>query len=514
MFCFQCEQTATNGCKTVGVCGKDDLLANKQDELLATAIMLAKEYCDAPNPEVSALLQDALFVTVTNVSFDKQHVEDWINLLKRYSHNMDNTFSMTEIWQASEDERSLKSLLIFGLKGLAAYAHHARVLGMSDQEVDHFFYEALAILPESLSLDQLLGLNLKCGEVNLRCMQLLDQGHYEHFGHPFPASVSMRVEAGPFIVISGHDMQDLYLLLQQTEGKGIAIYTHGEMLPAHGYPKLRAFKHLKGHFGTAWQNQQSEFSHLPAPILFTTNCIMPVKKSYEDRVFTTSLVAYPNMVHIDGKKDFTALIDKALALGGFDDPQLFTGINGGSELTTGFGHHAVNQSMDAVVDAIKAGDLKHIFLVGGCDGAKTGRNYYTQLVQALPKDVLTLTLACGKFRFNDIDFGKIGDLPRLLDVGQCNDAYGAINIALSLSNRLHCSVDELPLTFVLSWYEQKAVVVLLTLLHLNIKNIYLGPTLPLFLSPNVLDVLVQKWQIKAISTVEADLKQMYPQEII
>ena len=318
----------------------------------------------------------------------------------------------------------------------------------------------------------------------------------------------MKVEKGPFIVISGHDLRDLKLLLEQTEGRGIQIYTHGEMLPAHAYPELKKYSHLKGNFGTAWQNQQKEFADLPAPILFTTNCLMPPKSSYQDRVFTTEVVAYPGMVHIGEDKDFTPVIEKALELGGYREDQNFTGINGGTQVTTGFGHHTILSVADQVADAVKSGALKHIFLVGGCDGARAGRNYYTEFVQKTPADTAVLTLACGKYRFNDLSLGTIGSLPRLMDMGQCNDAYGAIRVASALAEVFQCGVNELPLTLVLSWYEQKAVCILLTLLHLGIRNIYLGPSLPAFVSPNVLNFLVENYQLTPISTPEEDLKKI------
>ena len=330
----------------------------------------------------------------------------------------------------------------------------------------------------------------------------------ETYGIPAPAKVEMKVEKGPFIVISGHDLRDLKLLLEQTEGKGVNIYTHGEMLPAHAYPELRKYAHLKGNFGTAWQNQQKEFAGLPAPVLFTTNCIMPPKDSYRDRVFTTGVVSYPGMVHIGEDRDFTPVIEKAAALGGFTEEKTFTGINGGSTLTTGFGHDTILSAAGQVVEAVKAGQISHFFLVGGCDGARTGRNYYTEFVQKAPKDSIILTLACGKYRFNDLDLGEIGGLPRLMDMGQCNDAFGAIKVAVALAEAFHCSVNELPLTLVLSWYEQKAVSILLTLLHLGIKNIYLGPTLPAFVSENVLNYLVENFQISPVSTPEEDLKKI------
>ena len=349
---------------------------------------------------------------------------------------------------------------------------------------------------------------LEVGEVNLKCMELLDRANTETFGNPKPTKVPLTVEKGPFIIITGHDLYDLKLLLEQTKDKGINVYTHGEMFPAHAYPLLKQYPHLKGNFGTAWQNQQKEFDGVPAPILYTTNCLMPVKESYRDRVFTTEVVSYPQMVHIGADKDFTLVIEKALELGGYKEDTEFTGINGGKEVMTGFAHSTVLSVADQVVDAVKSGAIRHFFLVGGCDGARPGRNYYTEFVKQTPKDSVILTLACGKYRFNDLDLGEISGLPRLMDMGQCNDAYSAIKVAVALAEAFGCSVNELPLSMVLSWYEQKAVCILLTLLHLGIQNIKLGPTLPAFISPNVLAYLVEHYHIAPITTPEADLKEI------
>ena len=357
-------------------------------------------------------------------------------------------------------------------------------------------------------MEELLPIVLEVGAMNLKCMALLDKANTETYGHPVPTEVSLTVEKGPFIVISGHDLYDLKQLLEQTEGKGINIYTHSEMLPAHAYPELKKYAHLKGNFGTAWQNQQKEFADIPAPILFTTNCLMPPKPSYADRVFTTEVVSYPELVHIGENKDFTPVIEKALALGGYGEDQHFTGINGGDKVMTGFARNTVLSVADTVIEAVKTGAIKHFFLVGGCDGAKPGRNYYTEFVKQTPGDSIVLTLACGKYRFNDLDLGTIGGLPRILDIGQCNDAYSAIQIAVALAEAFGCGVNDLPLSMVLSWYEQKAVSILLTLLHLGIKNILLGPSLPAFISPNVLNFLVEQFNIAPISTPEEDLKKI------
>jgi hydroxylamine reductase len=393
---------------------------------------------------------------------------------------------------------------------MAAYAHHAYVLGKEDREVNDWFFKGMRAIGEERTVEKWLDLLMEFGLINLKCMALLDEANTSAYRHLVPTKVSTIVEKGPFIVISGHDLRDLKMLLEQTEGKGINIYTHGEMLPAHGYPELKKYPHLKGNFGTAWQNQQKEFIDIPAPVLFTTNCLMPPKPNYSDRIFTTDVVGYPGFVHIkaghNGYKDFTPVIEKALELGGYPEDHVMTGINGGTELMTGFARNAVLGVADKVIEAVKAGAIKHFFLVGGCDGARTGRNYYTDFVRQTPADTVILTLACGKYRFNDLDIGEIGGLPRIMDMGQCNDAYSAIQVALALSKAFNCDVNDLPLTLVLSWYEQKAVCILLTLLALGIKNIYIGPSTPAFFSSNVLDVLVEKFGIKPISTPEQDLK--------
>ena len=479
--------------------------ANLQDELTNTLIELAN--CGEKNETNTELLIEGLFTTITNVNFDNKSIIAFTQKVKDRI-NCDKTFDINSVWTADEDIRSLKSLILFGLKGIAAYAHHARVLGYKNSDVDDFFYTALQNISKALSVEELTALVLKTGEINLKCMELLDKANTETYGTPVPVKVSTNIEPGPFIVVTGHDLHDLALLLEQTKDKGINIYTHGEMLPCHAYPELKKYQHLKGNFGTAWQNQQKEFDNIPAPVLFTTNCIMPVKESYADRIFTTSVVEYPGMVHIGKDKDFTPVIEKALELGGYKELQKMTGINGGEILTVGFGHNTVLSVADKVIDAVKSGALKHIFLVGGCDGAKPGRNYYTEFVKQTPQDTLILTLACGKYRFNDLDLGDINGIPRLLDMGQCNDAYSAIKVAVELSKAFNCTVNELPLSLVLSWYEQKAVCILLTLLYLGIENIRLGPSLPAFVSPNVLNLLVEKFKIKPISTPEEDLKEI------
>ena len=522
MFCYQCEQTAgCSGCVgKAGVCGKSADVANLQDQLTGALIGLARAAdTNAPAASTHRAVIEGLFTTLTNVNFNEETVRQQIDAVRREKAalipNCDtcaspcgrtDEYDMNLLWEANEDIRSLKSLILFGLRGMAAYAYHAMVLGYTDEEVNRFLYEGLFAIGEDWGMEELLPIVMKVGQVNLKCMALLDRANTETYGHPVPTTVPLTVEKGPFIVITGHDLKDLQLLLEQTEGKGINVYTHGEMLPAHAYPALKKYAHLKGNFGTAWQNQQKEFADLPAPILFTTNCLMPPKASYADRVFTTEVVSYPGMTHIGQDKDFTPVIEKALALGGFETDRTFPGINGGESLTTGFGHNTVLSVADTVIGAVKAGALKHIFLVGGCDGARAGRNYYTEFVKQTPADTAVLTLACGKYRFYDLDLGTIGGLPRLMDMGQCNDAYSAIKVAVALAEAFGCGVNDLPLTLVLSWYEQKAVCILLTLLHLGIKNIYLGPTLPAFLSANVAAYLVQNFDIHPTTTPEQDLK--------
>lgn len=521
MFCFQCEQTAgCTGCKaSAGVCGKSATVANLQDKLTGALIGLAHiihKNPVKPTPETWKLILEGLFATITNVNFNPQTIEGLTRrvhaqqktLVCACSHSENSDYDMSRLWNANEDIRSLKSLILFGIRGVAAYAYHAAVLGYTDENLHSFIAKALSAIGEDWDMNQLLPIVLEVGEYNLICMELLDKANTETFGHPAPAEVPLKVEKGPFIVVTGHDLLDLKLLLEQTEGKGINIYTHGEMLPAHAYPELRKYPHLKGNFGTAWQNQQKEFADIPAPILFTTNCLMPPKPSYVDRVFTTEVVSYPEIPHIGEAKDFSPVIKKALELGGYAEEKQFTGINGGRSVLTGFGHNTVLGVADKVIDAVKSGSIRHFFLVGGCDGARPGRNYYTEFVQNTPADTVVLTLACGKYRFNDLNLGTIGGLPRLMDIGQCNDAYSAIKIALALADAFGCGVNDLPLSLVLSWYEQKAVCILLTLLHLGIKNILLGPTLPAFVSPNILNFLVEKYNIAPITSPQEDLKKL------
>ena len=523
MFCFQCEQTAGGkGCMgKAGVCGKNADVAALQDELTGALVGLARslEGNSEATPETYHLIIECLFTTITNVNFNDKTIKELIDRVHAEKNRLvpdcsgcaagcgkNDDYDMEKLWNANEDVRSLKSLILFGIRGMAAYAHHAMVLGYTDDEVNKFFLKALFAIGEDWGMDELLPIVLEVGEKNLKCMGLLDQANTETYGTPAPVTVPLTVEKGPFIVISGHDLHDLKLLLEQTEGTGVNVYTHSEMLPAHAYPELKKYSHLKGNFGTAWQNQQKEFENIPAPILFTTNCLMPPKAGYSDRVFTTAVVSYPEICHIGDDKDFSPIIKKAKELGGYAEDKEFTGINGGKTVMTGFARGTVLGVADKVIDAVKAGAIKHFFLVAGCDGARPGRNYYTEFVKQTPADTVVLTLACGKYRFNDLDLGTIGGLPRLMDVGQCNDAYSAIQIAVALADAFGCGVNDLPLSMVLSWYEQKAVCILLTLLHLGIKNIRLGPTLPAFVSPNVLNFLVENFGIAPISTPEEDLK--------
>lgn len=524
MFCFQCEQTAgCTGCEhSAGVCGKQASTAQLQDELVGALIALSKTANDKKikSQGIYKIIIEGLFTTVTNVSFNDETLQLIIDNVRKHTDKIsgknskenksdrDLEYDMKNLWKEDEDLRSLKSLILFGIKGMAAYAYHAMVLDYVDDEVNQFFVDALEMVGNEESFDDLLKTTLKVGEENLKCMALLDKANTESYGTPTPVTVSLKVEKGPFIVVSGHDLKDLKLLLEQTDGKGVNIYTHGEMLPAHGYPELKKYPHLKGNFGTAWQNQKKEFKDLPAPVLFTTNCLMPPLDNYKDRVFTTEVVSFPGLIHIDDDKDFTPVIEKALELGGYKEDTQFYGINGGDHVTTGFGHGAILSHAGEVVDAVKSGAIKHFFLVGGCDGAKPGRNYYTDFVATSPKDSIILTLACGKYRFNDLDLGTINGLPRIMDVGQCNDAFGAVQVALALAKAFDCEVNDLPLSYIISWYEQKAVAVLLTLLYLGIKNIKLGPTLPAFVSPNVLKFLVDNYGISPITTAQEDLKQI------
>lgn len=515
MFCFQCQQTAHNtGCEgKAGVCGKKADTANYQDEIIGALIGLSRAAKDGnPTERTDALMEKALFTTITNVNFNDTTIREIISEVQqekqRISRGEHPDYDMKKLWDGNENIRSLKSLVLFGLKGMAAYAYHARVLRHTCREVDEFFYEALFQIGEEGSQESLLPLVLKTGNINLKCLELLDHANTQTYGDPVPTEVPLTIEKGPFIVVSGHDLHDMKLLLEQTDGKGINIYTHSEMLPAHGYPELKKHPQLKGNFGTGWQNQQSEFHNIPAPVLFTTNCIMPLRESYADRIFTTSVVSYPGVTHIGADKDFTPVINKALECGGYDSDKEMTGMNGGHKVITGFAHDAVLSRAEKIISLIKAGKIRHIFLIGGCDGASPSRSYYSDFARLTPRDTLILTLACGKYRLNDMDLGDIDGIPRILDMGQCNDSYSAIRVAVALAEAFGCGVNDLPLTLVLSWYEQKAVCILLSLLSLGIKNIILGPTIPAFISPAVLEVLQKEFQLRAATTPEDDLKKI------
>jgi hydroxylamine reductase len=542
MFCFQCEQTSKGaGCTDFAVCGKKESTAVLQDLLVHAAKGIAQfnhraRRLGTRDSALDRFLLEALFATVTNVNFDDAALEKMIRqavILRDRARSLyentalaagkgpedvrgpatwspaRNTKKLIEQGQAvsslerrerfGADIAGLQELLLYGLKGMAAYADHAMILGHESDENYAFISEVLCYLAEEIpSVEKLFALCLKCGEVNLLVMQLLDAANTGAYGHPVPTPVRVDPVKGKAILVSGHDLKDLEKLLIQTEGKGVNIYTHGEMLPAHGYPALKKFKHLAGNYGGAWQDQKVEFAKFPGAILMTTNCIQEPQSGYQGRLFTSGLVGWPGVIHIDSG-DFTPVIQAALAAAGFaeDGP--------GQTILTGFGHNAVLGVADQVVDAVKSGAIKHFFLVGGCDGARSGRDYYTEFAESVPKDCVILTLACGKYRFNKLDFGAIAGIPRLLDIGQCNDAYSAIQIAIALSKAFNCGVNDLPLSLVLSWYEQKAVAILLTLLHLGIRNIRLGPTLPAFVTPNVLKVLNEKFNLMPIKTAEQDL---------
>jgi hydroxylamine reductase len=539
MFCYQCEQTcAGTGCNVTGVCGKNPETSDLQDLIIYLAegvSVLAKALREkgVVDRSLDRIVLEALFTTVTNVNFDPQRLRVLIaemaqlksGALTRFKDSggdvsaLPTAASFVPACDSSElevqarahsilkrrselgdDVTGLQELLTYGLKGAAAYAHHAAILGQEDEDIYAYFHEALAYLAtDPCDIGELTAACLRCGEVNLRVMELLDAANTGTYGNPEPTKVRISATAGKAILVSGHDLKDLEELLKQTVDKGINIYTHGEMLPALAYPGLKKYPHLVGNYGGAWQDQAKEFDAFPGAILMTTNCIQKPRPTYQDRIFTCGLVAWPDVTHI-ADRDFTPVINAALAADGFAESE------DEKTITIGFGHNAVLSVADTVIDAVRQGAIRHFFLVGGCDGAKPGRNYYTELALKIPADCMILTLACGKYRFNKLDFGEIGGIPRLLDIGQCNDAYSAIKIALALSEAFDVGVNDLPLSMILSWYEQKAVVILLTLLHLGIKGIRLGPTLPAFITPAVLKVLVDNFEIAPVTTPEEDLQ--------
>lgn len=546
MFCYQCEQTANGkGCTKMGVCGKTPEIANLQDLLIYQAkgiCCYAKKLLEtgehAPK-EVVRFLENVLFTTLTNVNFDADvHVE----LLKVSQNIKEELREQTETEinrpaavynlpetksemlkdapmagimydkELDEDIRSLRQTILYGLKGISAYGHQARELGYYSTQVDDFYIYGLeALTDDALTVEELIRMTMRTGEMALEVMKQLDEANTSVYGNPYPHKVSVRRKKGPFIIVSGHDFKDLEMLLEQTNGTGINIYTHGEMLPGHGYEGLKKYPHLVGNFGGAWQDQQKEFDNLPGCILMTTNCLMRPREGYKDRIYSTNVVGWEGVKYIpkkeNGEKDFHEIIEQALALGGFSDDEEE------KEITVGFAHQAVLTCAEKIVEAVKDGTIRHFFLIGGCDGARPGRNYYTEFAKMVPQDCVILTLACGKYRFNKLDFGEIAGLPRLMDVGQCNDVYSAVRIATALADAFNTDVNGLPLSMIVSWYEQKAVADLLALLSLGVRNIYLGPTLPAFLSPNVLQYLVDTFHIRAISNAEDDIKTCLKQNI-
>ena len=545
MFCYQCEQTSKGeGCQTLGVCGKDETTAALQD-LLLQAVKGISIYAHrarqlgAADAQIDAFTIQAIFTTLTNVNFDPERLVELIRQAITTRDAARNLYESASVaagvvpaelggaaaWKPaatldgllaqaqhallpvrflaeSKEIADLQELVLYGIKGVAAYAAHALALGAGDPVSFAKIHEVLDFLTHPKpTAEELLGMALAVGELNYRVMEILDHAHTETFGHPQPAKVRLGARKGKAILVSGHDLHDLYALLEQTKGLDIQVYTHGEMLPAHGYPKLKAFENLAGNYGGAWTDQAEEFNEFPGAILMTSNCIQEPRLAYKQRIFTSGMVAWPGVLHIVDQ-DYSPVIAAALAAPGFAED------GSDEEITVGFGHNAVLSVAGMVIDAVKAGAIRRFFLIGGCDGARPGRSYYTELAESIPSDCLIMTLGCGKFRFNKLAFGAIGGLPRLLDIGQCNDTYSALQIALALARAFDCGVNDLPLSLVLSWYEQKAVAVLLTLLHLGVRNIRIGPTLPAFLSPAVLALLQEKFNLMAITTAEADLAAM------
>ncbi len=547
MFCYQCEQTAGGkGCTKMGVCGKTPEIAALQDLLIYQIKGIscyAKEIVEKGenvDKSIVTFIENSLFTTLTNVNFDadfhveilkesqriKEKVRKQVGEIKNDTDHATYNLSETKSEMLEDakkagimydqkldpDIRSLRQTIIYGLKGISAYGHQARELGYYDDQVDNFYIRALeATTDDTLSVEELIRWTMRTGDMSVAVMKKLDEANTTVYDNPSPHKVNVHIKKGPFIIVSGHDLKDLEMLLEQTEGKGINIYTHGEMIPSHGYPGLKKYSHLVGNFGGAWQDQQKEFDNIPGCILMTTNCLMRPRETYKDRIFTTSVVGWDGVKHIakgkDGKKDFSEIINKALELGGYEEDQE------PHEILVGFGHHATLSNAETIVNAVKEGKIRHFFLIGGCDGARPGRNYYTEFAKMVPEDCIILTLACGKYRFNKLEFGEVSGVPRLLDVGQCNDAYSAVRIATALADAFGTDVNGLPLSLIISWYEQKAVADLLALLSLGIKGIFLGPTLPAFLSPNVLQYLVDTFDLRPISTAEDDLKTCLQQGV-
>lgn len=547
MFCYQCEQTAGGkGCTKLGVCGKTPEIANLQDLLiyqLKGISFYARHILDSGlnvDKSVVSFIENCLFTTLTNVNFN---VDDHVHLLKQsqdIKNNLKNIVGTTDYITPSAayelpetkadmlrdapmagimydktldpDIRSLRQTILYGLKGISAYGHQARELSYYSDNVDNFYIIALeAITDNTLTVEELIRLTLKTGDMAIEIMKKLDEANTTIYGNPSPHSVNVHIKKGPFIIVSGHDLKDLEMLLKQTEGLGINIYTHGEMLPSHGYEGLKKYKHLAGNFGGAWQDQQKQFDNLPGCILMTTNCLMRPRDTYKDRIYSTNVVGWDGIKYIekkpDGEKDFSEIIKQSLELGGFTEDQEV------KEILVGFGHEAALSHAVELVEAVKSKQIRHFFLIGGCDGARPGRSYFTDFATMVPDDCMILTLACGKYRFNKLDFGTVAGLPRFLDIGQCNDVYSAILIANALADAFETDVNGLPLSLIVSWYEQKAVADLLALLSLGIKNIYLGPTLPAFLSPNVLQYLVDTFQLRLISNPEDDIKTCLGQAV-
>ena len=547
MFCYQCEQTAGGkGCTKLGVCGKTPEIANLQDLLiyqLKGISFYARHILDSGlnvDKSVVSFIENCLFTTLTNVNFN---VDDHVHLLKQsqeIKNNLKNIVGTTDYITPSAayelpetkadmlrdapmagimydktldpDIRSLRQTILYGLKGISAYGHQARELSYYSDNVDNFYIIALeAITDNTLTVEELIRLTLKTGDMAIEIMKKLDEANTTIYGNPSPHPVNVHIKKGPFIIVSGHDLKDLEMLLKQTEGLGINIYTHGEMLPSHGYEGLKKYKHLAGNFGGAWQDQQKQFDNLPGCILMTTNCLMRPRDTYKDRIYSTNVVGWDGIKYIekkpDGEKDFSEIIKQSLELGGFTEEQEV------KEILVGFGHEAALSHAGELVEAVKSKQIRHFFLIGGCDGARPGRSYFTDFATMVPDDCMILTLACGKYRFNKLDFGTVAGLPRILDIGQCNDVYSAILIANALADAFDTDVNGLPLSLIVSWYEQKAVADLLALLSLGIKNIYLGPTLPAFLSPNVLQYLVDTFQLRLISNPEDDIKTCLGQAV-